>query len=364
MSTKAARSPLEALKDLIYEAAVVPDQWPDVLDHLARIAGAEGTILLAADMKNLRWLSSPALDGLMEDFASGGWAKVGTRTQKLLDARHAGFILEEDVYSAKELENDGLIRDFLRPRGLGWGTATAFPLPTGDTLIFSIERRYADGPVPRAATEILDSLRPHLGRAALLSARLKLERVKAAVEALEMLGLPAAILTHSSTLQTANALFAQLIPRIVRDKRERITFASPRADALLADALGAGRELESRSIPILPDGDAPAMVAHLIPMRGLARDIFAGSALLMVMTPVMPTQVPGAELLEGLFDLTAAEARIARGIAGGLTLSALAAAQGVSLETIRSQVKATFAKTGVTRQVDLARLISGFGLAR
>lgn len=99
-------------------------------------------------------------------------------------------------------------------------------------------------------------------------------------------------------------------------------------------------------------------------MRGLARDIFAGGALLMVMMPVVPTRVPGPELLEGLFDLTAAEARIARGIAGGTTLSAMALAQGVSVETIRSHVKATFAKTGVTRQVDLARLISGFSLTR
>lgn len=206
MPNKTPTLPIEALQDLIYEAAVLPEQWPVVLDHLAGIAGAEGTVLIAADMQDLRWLTSPALDGLMADFASGGWANTGSRTQKLLGARHAGFIIEEDVYSAEELADDVLIRDFLRPRGLGWGTATAFPLPTGDTLIFSIERRYADGPVPRAATLVLDALRPHLGRAALLSARLRLEQIKAAVDVIEMLGLPAAILTHRMTLQTANAL--------------------------------------------------------------------------------------------------------------------------------------------------------------
>lgn len=364
MPPESAGSTIEVLQDLIYEAAVVPEQWYAVLDQLARIAGATGTILIAADMQNLRWLNSPSLDQVMADFASGGWANVGSRTQKLLGAQHAGFLLEEDVFSTRELENDALIRDFLRPRGLGWATATAFPLPTGDTLIFSIERRYADGPVPRAATAVLDTLRPHLGRAAMLAARFKLDKVNATVEALEMIGLPAGMLTHAMTLQTANTLFTQLIPRVVRDRRERIALADPRSDALLASALGAGPAHGSRSIPIPMSGASPAMVVHLIPMRGLARDIFAGSAHLMVMTPVMPASVPGVELLEGLFDLTAAEARIARGIAGGSTLSDMATAQGVSLETIRSQVKATFSKTGVTRQVDLARLLSGVSLTR
>ena len=38
----------EAFVDDIYEASVVPEHWPRVLDHLARIADAEGTLLFAA----------------------------------------------------------------------------------------------------------------------------------------------------------------------------------------------------------------------------------------------------------------------------------------------------------------------------
>ena len=37
-----------SLIDLIYEAAVVPERWIDVLDRLAEIADAEGTLLFAA----------------------------------------------------------------------------------------------------------------------------------------------------------------------------------------------------------------------------------------------------------------------------------------------------------------------------
>jgi DNA-binding CsgD family transcriptional regulator len=358
------RVAFETLTDLIYEAAVLPELWPAVLDQLAEIAGAQGTILIAADLEAHRWINSASLDRLMEDFVSGGWSRVRGRTTRLLGARHAGFILEEDVYTPEELERDVLIRNFLRPRGLGWGTGTAFPLSTGDTLIFSIERRFADGPVPRAATVALDTLRPHLGRAALLSARLKLERARASMQVLEMLGLPAAILTAGGRLQDRNAGFSALVPSVVRDLRERVTLVHPGADGLLAAALAARPGLSARSIPIPDDGENPALVVHILPMRGAAQDVFGGGTLLMVATPVTPRPVPGAEVLAGLFDLTAAEARIARGIADGGTIAILAAQQGVSLETIRSQLKAIFAKTGVTRQVDLARLIAGFSLIR
>ncbi|MCJ2034696.1 helix-turn-helix transcriptional regulator [Methylobacterium sp. J-068] len=354
----------EALTDLIYEAAVLPELWSAVLDQIAEIAGAQGTVLITADLQSHRWINSVSLDQVMEDFATGGWSRAGQRTARLLAARHAGFIREEDVYTPEELEQDVLIQKFLRPRGLGWGVATAFPLSTGDTLIFSSERRFVDGPVPHAAIVTLDALRPHLGRAALLSARLKLERAHASVQALEMLGLPAAVLSGSGKLQYRNAGFAGLVPRVVRDHRERIAFAHPGADALLADAIGARAAQSARSIAVPADDDNPAMVVHLLPMRGSAQDVFGGGTMLMVATPVMPRPVPGTELLSGLFDLTAAEARIARGIADGATIAILAAQQNVGLETIRSQVKAIFAKTGVTRQVDLARLISGLSLIR
>jgi DNA-binding CsgD family transcriptional regulator len=364
MGDRSSQDEFEALTDLIYEAAVLPELWPAVLDRLAQIAGAQGTVLIAADLESHRWINSESLDQVMADFASGGWASAGQRTAKLLGARHAGFIREEDVYTAEELEQDVLIQQFLRPRGLGWGVATACPLSTGDTLIFSIERRYADGPVPHAATGILDTLRPHLGRAALVSARLKLERARAAVTALEVMGLPAAVLSANGRLHDRNAGFAGLVPRVVRDHRERVSLAHPGADALLADVIAGRRAQAARSIPIPADGDDPAMVMHLLPMRGLAQDVFGGGTLLMVAAPVLPRPVPGTELLAGLFDLTAAEARIARGIADGATISILATQQSVAQETIRSQVKAIFAKTGVTRQVDLARLISGFSLVR
>jgi hypothetical protein len=47
------------LLDHIYEAAAVPDKWPDVLDRLAQMAGAVGT--LSPDHRSMRWTSSESM---------------------------------------------------------------------------------------------------------------------------------------------------------------------------------------------------------------------------------------------------------------------------------------------------------------
>ena len=105
------------------------------------------------------------------------------------------------------------------------------------------------------------------------------------------------------------------------------------------------------------------MILHLIPIKRAANDIFSGVTAIFVVTPVVPAEVPTAEVLQGLFDLTPAEARVARAVAGSETIETIAKAFGVSKGTVRNQLKAVFAKTGVARQTDLARLLSGAGVS-
>ncbi|WP_353183122.1 helix-turn-helix transcriptional regulator [Bosea sp. (in: a-proteobacteria)] len=56
------------------------------------------------------------------------------------------------------------------------------------------------------------------------------------------------------------------------------------------------------------------------------------------------------------FGLTRAEARVAAGISKGLTLAMIAGQAGISQETVRVQLKAVYAKTGVNSQAALVRL--------
>jgi DNA-binding CsgD family transcriptional regulator len=86
------------------------------------------------------------------------------------------------------------------------------------------------------------------------------------------------------------------------------------------------------------------MVAHVIPIRLSARDIFVRCAAAFVLTPVTLPQAPPVELVQSLFDLTPAEARVARSLAAGETVEAIATTRGVSQHTIRVHIRRVLGK--------------------
>jgi len=63
--------------------------------------------------------------------------------------------------------------------------------------------------------------------------------------------------------------------------------------------------------------------------------------------------------VQSLFDLTPAEARVARSLASGKTVGAIATEGGVSLNTVRTHVRGVLEKTGCTRQAEVIALLSG-----
>ncbi len=66
-----------------------------------------------------------------------------------------------------------------------------------------------------------------------------------------------------------------------------------------------------------------------------------------------------AEVLDDLYQLTPAEASVAISLVNGLGLKEIAGEKGVSLETVRAQLKQIFLKLGVNKQQDVIRVLLG-----
>lgn len=350
------------LVDDIYEAALIPDRWPLVLDEIAAFCDAPGGLIIVTGHEQVRWTGSQALAPKMERTVAEGWMERNRRIPRAAALAHAGFLCDLDLFTEDEIEHDPMYA-YLRSEGLGWCVGTLIPLPTGEGVVYTWERGHAAGPFGAEVVRALDGLRPHLARAGMLAARLGLERAQAATAALALLGIPAGVLSHTHRLLAANDPCQALIPHVLHDRRERVRFAHPPADALLGQALaalGQGRQPSCpASIPIPAEAGRPAMVAHLLPVRGAARDVFSAACSLLVITPVRHAAALPTAIIRGLFDLTAAEARVAHAVANGDRIEDIAAAQALSPGTIRSQLKSVFAKLGVSRQVELANLLRG-----
>ena len=281
---------------------------------------------------------------------------------RLVAARHAGFLGDLDVYTREEMDREPVFNEFLRPRGSA-GRGDRHPGADGDTLIFDVERLVETGPVDRETVQRLDMLR--------LASR-------ARGAALGPPGVRARAGCRHGARRDWSARGRDRIngdrwrpirgsrnamPDIVLDRHERVALDEQNADALLAHALARlalpGVDGGVRSFPIPACEERPALIVHLVPIRRAALDVFSSASAILVITPVVPAEVPTAEVLQGLFDLTPAEARVAREVAGRHTIDTIAEALGVSRETVRSQLKSVFAKTGTSRRIDLAALLTG-----
>ena len=366
---------IEATIDCIYEAAIIPEMWPDVLDQLASLSSTEGGVLFSipspswrlarSNEPEVRWICSESVRDLWQNFARDGW--LGERNawyHRGLKTKSTGFMADQDMFSTQEIEDEPLYK-YLRFKGFGWGAGLFVISPSKDILVFDFERKYALGPVERLSLNELDRFKSHLSRSALLSARLGMERVKASTDALTGLGLPAAVLSNRHRIISNNQLFNEHIPNVfIVRKGERICLINHEADCLLEKgllALSNSTALQHGiySIPVPPTDNLPALVLHLLPVRRAARDIFALASAILIVTPVKPTLAPSAQVIQGLFDLTGAEARIAQMILYGKTISDIARASSTTEGTVRCQLKSVFSKTGVRRQADLVSLLSG-----
>ncbi len=346
------------LIDRIHEASVIPDHWPDVLERLARFAESREAVVVALKTDGYRAIGS---SGLAETFVEDNYRFESgmERSRRLLAEERPTFITDYDVFSEEELATLPVFAEYLRPMGYGKGVATVVRPPDGQVIIIHAEGDYRMGRYDEAVVQRLNGLRPHLARAALVSARLAFERARTAVETLAGLGYSACAVTSEGKVIVTNAAF---------DADGR-TWTTRAGDRLVLHDLRAGRLLEAalstidvhngvRSIALAATATTEPAVLQIIPVRRAALDIFSRSAAILVLTTAAKDPTRQTGLLQALFDLTPVEASIAARVAAGQTTEQIAANDTKSPETVRSQLKNVLSKTGCGKQVDLTRLLT------
>lgn len=346
---------------MLYEAAVVPEVWPGAIESLARIAGCTGGLLFSHSDRGTNWVTCEPFAHVFQRFMEQGWMNRNARMAGLLAHGGVGFVTDHDLFTDQDLEQIPLYRDFMRPEGYGWGTATHVRASTGESIVFTLERKFELGPVSRRDVAVLDGIRPHLARAAVLASKLQMQRAQASLDSFERAGSPAALIGGHGNVIAANPSFETLSGQVAIRARDRIALGDDRANSLLEKALS---ELavdhlgDTRSIPVPRRDNNPAFIIHVLPIRRQARDIFSRAQAMLVVTTSDRSLRIEASILCELYDLTRAEAAVANGLLDGLSIDQIVAERGVKRETVRTQVKQVLAKTGCQSQADFIRRLA------
>jgi DNA-binding CsgD family transcriptional regulator len=240
------------------------------------------------------------------------------------------------------------------------------------TLGLALERPCTAEAFTEADRQRLNVVLPHLQRAVQLRRRLGHLEAQAQVgfAALDALPLGVIVAAPDGAIVFANTAAEGLA---CRDEGLRLGGR--------LSGLGAMRPLEAQTLRGLvyavTHGDAGGMLritrctlpplAVLVaplPARLRPATAVAPSLALVLITDPAEGPVLDAQALQQLFALTAAEAGVALALAAGGSAEDIAAERGVSLPTVRTQIRQILEKTGALHLRDLVRHLAGLPAER
>lgn len=355
----------EGLISLIYECVLDEAAWPRLLGHLATASGRrDGSLFLwdrgngSAPKASTISLCTPEMLRDYDDYYG-----VIDPAQEFMVGRECGSWYHDiREYGKERMERDAFYQDFFREHDLGFSSSIKLYEHAGAGVYLSLLTA-RDVAVPSVAQQqILDRLSPHLRQAARLSERLM---------QLELgLGQRQLLLEQSATPQwlvEANGRVLFCNAAAERHMGERGFPLRLSSDRLVAEQLpslpGVIRVAAGGSISAPRSAwlRLPRLNTELLVTPFRADNPLISSCQRPLALVVLLENKPRSELLSELFQLSPAESRLAGLIAQGLSPEDCAARLGVSINTVRSQLRALFRKTDTERQAELVSLFTRLG---
>ena len=179
---------------------------------------------------------------------------------------------------------------------------------------------------------------------------------------LQELGHAAAILNQTGLVIGMNARCEKQVGQTIVLRSGRLSAmsrdANTRLQRLVTSLLESDLDRDPIIAALLPSRNEQQFVVRGTRIAPSGLDIFSHAKALLTFTLVGKTLIPRATMLRDIFGLTASEASIALSIANGEDPKAIAVQRNISVDTVRSHLKAIFCKTNTRRQVALAILVT------
>jgi len=366
----AAARTLETL-GMLYSTTFGVDQWPRALDAISELIGGNGALLFVRDDEvelqiaaaTTRYLPQD-VDQYLHSLAKG----EEFRWVRILDELPPRTIQSDvDIWPDREVYDAMPSVQFLRALHLYHRVAVR-PCAHGGwkdalTVLFDDRR---DGIRPEEERR-LALLVPHVARAIEVQRpfQLLLRRFSGVLSALDRLGIGVLVVRERGDVVITNQEAERILHANdgVSRGAQRIAVADPEVDARLRAALcrvARAARLEDRAssttleLPRRSGGDP--YLLDVAPLRDDGAEMGAAfSGVLLTLIDPEHREMVSIQGLARSYGLTPAETIVCRMLAQGLTLREIAESRGVSVDTIKSQSRAIYAKTHTRNRRELVR---------
>jgi DNA-binding CsgD family transcriptional regulator len=273
---------------------------------------------------------------------------------------------DEQLTTRSELHRTRFHADFLRVADLEHGMGMFLGSDIDQSLVvLTINRSARHGCFNDAERELAKALLPHLRNAFALHSRFRglHRREHAFRSALDRLAQPVILLSGQGAVLFSNEYARQIEAEgcCLQRRQGKPTAVHPADEPVLQAALGRVLSGETSGGSLtLPLHDRAGRISALLTLCPTPPPVFADLsqgdvAAAIFVRSLQPKRVP--EDVQVAFGLTAAEFRLARTLAGGLSLEEASERLGISKNTVRTQLRGLFEKTGTHRQSELVALL-------
>lgn len=365
---------LNGLMGQIYDCALAPERWEQTLAMICEI----GNFLCASiNLFDRRSQSSliQQCSGVDEHWLERYSANAAAYGAEIYHIRNAFFEkLSADAPMALSRHvprhayvNMRYYQEWMRPQDLV-DIMQVLVMRQPDRMgAINFARHERGGLVNDADMALGAFLLPHLHRAITISNLLEVKSLHASnlQTIIRTLSTGILLVAEDGAILETNAAAEQLLNdgQIIRARNGCLEAAQPGQGVLLHRAiLLAARGMQNVASGVaLNDLQRGFITAHILPLTGGTRRSrlhrAAVAAIFLSPDAGQFAKIRRADILGTVYNLTAAERRVAEVVADGKTSLQAALALGISEATMRSHLTRIFAKTGVTRQPELISLM-------
>lgn len=358
----------ERALELCSDAIVFPERWVSALDELAHSLGAKACLILPHEVtdrdfgvvgsseikrfdelwdRNLDWIT-PVYEPRGDPFVRSGFEAVN----------------QCDLFTDDEIRNSRFHQEVAKPAGLlHWASGIFFA--EGKYWCMPISR----GTEPFAAEDIVSLIEVtrRMARIVSISAKLSMTNAENEIDTLAHVGCPAILIDRNGHVRRVNRHAEKLLCSDFAIQHGKLwTSASSnlaRLDRFLSEIEHAKRAGGPLPKPVLLVREGrPWLLVEALPLTAASMEIFDGCRAILVVHDLARSASANAEVLGLVYGLTKAESRLAAALCEGKDLSTLSKAFNVSHETLRSQLKTIFVKTGSSRQAELVSRLAGVSI--
>ena len=366
---------LSTLIGTIYDAALDPALWIDVLGNTKRFVGGQAAALAWKDAVAKRgdsYYDDGDVDPAYRQLYFEKYIKLDPCTTGQFFARLGEPICTTDIIPYEEFKKTRFYREWAQPQKLADFAATMLDKTATSIAFLGLFRHERDGLFDDEARRRIRLLVPHFRRALLIGNLIDLKTAEAAslADTLDGIGAGMFLVDADGRVVHANVAGRAMLnaASVLRAEGGRLTPHDPDAGVTLSDALttsGSGDAalgIKGVAVPLLArDGDR--YVAHVLPLTSGARrragTKYSAAAALFVHRAALDAPSP-PEVIATTYKLTPMELRVLLAVVEVGGVPEVAVSLGIAESTVKTHLGRTYQKTGTARQADLVKLVAGF----